>query len=453
MSQQPASDTKRFFVGVSGEQQGPFSEEEIWAKLSAGEINEGTPLWYEGLPDWQTVGAVAPFNDKPGQTAKPAAARVRATITPRPRKEGDELAPTFADGSDTSPVFNRKEATFSRRDFVQAYGKYLLILGIVLLFSGALYYIFVAGGDLLEQVQLATTPKKFPAPPDSRETKVSRALSELLLNPSVSLETLKAAVKENSTDEVGKKALEGLLDYYNSRAPQEAGQLLLEHGRPEEAVKYFLVEPPNYAEAARAYSKAAEIAKEPSKQKQFYLEEIRLLLGPANNREVALAKLQEFSKRFPNEPHPYQYYLKTTEQKIQDLFARISFHFVQSLLSLLDTEFKQTKLASRPRVEIRKEPSGKYRLVGSYLGDVVLVRDKLSNIKFQFWLVREQWVLVETNLTEERQKSASLTKQKHLNDVMSANEMLQYLETVFKTQFPKSGLHEKPVAVATPKPE
>ncbi len=59
-----------------------------------------------------------------------------------------------------------------------------------------------------------------------------------------------------------------------------------------------------------------------------------------------------------------------------------------------------------------------------------------------FWLVNEQWFIVDTNLTKERARFAKEEQKKHESTVVTASEMLQGLETLFKTQFPGKGLHE-----------
>jgi len=439
---QAATDEKKFYLGIGGKQEGPFSESEIWAKIKSGEIPDTTPAWYDGLADWQPVNQVAPFNQPPPTvTSKPAVPR----IVPRKKKENSEedANPTFVDGSEADPVFNKKEAIFSRRSILEAYGKHMVLGLILTLFVGAVYYVFVAGEDIIEQVQNATKPRKPVAAPDTREARVGKALSELLLNPQGATATLRQAWVENPQDEIGKKAFATLLDFYANRSPHEAGKLLMENKQPEEAAKYFLSEPPSYSEAAQAYGQAAEVTTDSAKKTAFYLDEIRLLLGPGNAKEQALEKLQAFEKRYPGVPHSFRYYLKTPNQKIQDIFERISFYFVQSLLGYLDTEFKQIKMVTRPKIEVRQEKD-RYRVTGSYTGEIILNRDRLSNIKLIFWLVKENWVLVETNLTEQREKWAKGEKQKHQAANLSADEMLTYLETIFRTQFPKIALHERP---------
>lgn len=439
----PAAEEKKYFIGVGGEQAGPFSENEIWAKVRAHEIPDTTPLWYEGLPDWQPLSQVAPFNGTP----PPEPVVKKPTVRPKKKSgedDGEPSAATFAEEGDTSPVFDKKAGIFSKRSFVEAYGKYLVIGCILSLFGGAVYYIFVAGDQLMETVQNVTQPKKPSPPPETRESKVSKALSELLLSPSASLQILEAAWKEKPDDETGKQAFSAMVDYYSTHAPAEAGRLLMADKKPLEALKFYLADPPNYEAAARAYSAAAEMETDAGKQRDQLMEEIKILIGPGNNRELALTKLQAFDKKYPGTPHPFKYYLKPSEQKIQDIFDRISFYFVQSLLSYLDTEFKQVKLVTRPKVEVRREPDGRYRISGSYQGDVVLNRDRLTDIKLVFWSVKEQWALVETNITDERTKASKATRQKLETTSLSADEMLTNLETTFRTQFPKSALHERP---------
>lgn len=453
---QPAKDEKRYFLGIGGEQAGPFSEDEIWQKIRAQEIPNTTPIWYEGLPEWQPLMQVSPFNQDPPAAAAPAAVKPSISVRAPKKKSAEdgeeEDGPTFAEG-ETGPVFNPKQGTFSRRSIIEKFGKQMVIGLVVALFGAAGYYVFVSGGEILEQVQNATQPKKPPPLAETRETKARKALSELLLSPQSSTEVLRTAWREKPDDEVGKDSFNALLDFYSSRAPQEAGRLLMEAKRPDEAVKFFLVDPPNYVEAAQAYAAASAAATDAEKKKTFALEEIAILIGPGNSREQALKRLQEFEKTHPGSNHPFRYYLKTPDQKIQDIFERISFYFVQSLMALLETEFKQMKLTARPRVEIRREPDGKYRIAAHYSGDVLLSRDKLPGIKLQFWMVKEQWLMVETNLTEERQKWARGEKAKYSSATLTSTDMLAYLETIFHTQFPRYGLHEKPSEARRSTPE
>lgn len=441
----PAAEEKKYFLGIGGQQAGPFSEVEVWEKVKSGEVPDTTPIWYEGLPDWQPLAQVAPFNGSPPAVA-PAVVK-KPTVKPKKRSQDGEEEPTaatFADSADTAPVFGKKEAIFSKRSFVEAYGKMMVIGFVLILFGGAIYYIFVAGDQIMETVQQAANPKKPPPPPETRETKVGKALSELLLNPSQALPILEASWKEKPDDAMGKQAFQAMLDYYANRSPADAGRLLMENKQPLDALKFFLGETPNYDGAARAYAAASAQATDPAKQKEYAMEEIKILIGPGNNREQALAKLQAFEKKFPGSQHPFRYYLKPADQKVNDIFERISFYFVQSLLGYLDTEFKQIKLVSRPKIEVRKESNGKYRISGSYQGDIVLNRDRLNNIKLVFWLVKEQWVLVDTNITDERAKAAKTARTKYEGTSLTVDEMLSALETVFKTQFPRSALHEKP---------
>lgn len=41
-----------FYITRNGERQGPFSAEEVQARVAAGVVQEGDWVWHEGLPDW-----------------------------------------------------------------------------------------------------------------------------------------------------------------------------------------------------------------------------------------------------------------------------------------------------------------------------------------------------------------------------------------------------------------
>ena len=96
----------------------------------------------------------------------------------------------------------------------------------------------------------------------------------------------------------------------------------------------------------------------------------------------------------------------------------------------------------RPLVELQKNNEGKYRIVGTYKGEVSLDRDQLTDINLTFWFWKEAWYLINTNLTRERASFAEDTRKKHTGDIFAPDELIIYLEQLFKTQFPKADLHE-----------
>ena len=172
------------------------------------------------------------------------------------------------------------------------------------------------------------------------------------------------------------------------------------------------------------------------------IQDIELLLGPLSNPSLAVDRVHQLEKDFPNQPNPYRYYLKPDDEKISDLFSRISFHFVQSLLLYLEGEFPQMKLVDRPLVEVTKDKEERYRIVGKYKGDIVLKRDRLKNISFVFWLFNETWYLIDTDITTERKGFAQKERSHLKTKTFSAQMILEYLQNVFQQKFPKNRLHE-----------
>src|SRR5262249_2413174 len=97
----------------------------------------------------------------------------------------------------------------------------------------------------------------------------------------------------------------------------------------------------------------------------------------------------------------------------------------------------------RPVVEVVKEKEGGYRIVGRYRGDVVFNRDRMSNVSFTFWGSGESWVLVDTNLTEERRRFAAAERERQKKKAMSGEMLLDYLQGIFHQKFPKAAFHEQ----------
>mgnify|MGYP003352724480 CR=1 FL=1 len=56
-----AANQVQYFLGIEGEQKGPFSHSEIFQMLSAGEINDETQIWTSGMADWVSVGSLDLF--------------------------------------------------------------------------------------------------------------------------------------------------------------------------------------------------------------------------------------------------------------------------------------------------------------------------------------------------------------------------------------------------------
>jgi len=477
-----ASQSTQFFLGVGGNQTGPFTEEEVKEQIRQKVVPSDALVWYEGLPDWQPISSIEYFAEDFGGSAPEP--RAKASTTPggfKPLDEEPESADTGGDDDGPAPIqtgAKRKKArgkgaagdysTFASGDRVATVfsdegafsgsGKKtnkvgLLFMLLVVSVGGGGFYLHSTGQLLpmlgMEEPAAFVPPKATPgaaataaAEKGNREARARRALSELLLKSDESIRILTEVARENPDDGIGNEAIRSLVDYFKQRKRMgDAGRLLMETKRPKEAAEFFLAEPPSYEEAEPALFAAYATTTEPSRR-EFLVKDINLLLGPLKNLALATERIKLLEKDFPRERHPFGYYLKTPDQKIADLFQRISFHFVQSLLAHLMSEMPQINFVSRPLVEIKKDKKGGYRVVGSYKGDINLSQDNLKGIRFTFWLFNEQWAVVDTNLTIERERFSRQERKRREGEVLPADKMLSYMEETFKTLFPSSALHE-----------
>jgi hypothetical protein len=500
MAEPASTDAQRYFVGVGGEQTGPYSEAEIIGKIRRGEIPTDSLVWFEGLTEWQAIQSIPAFgnafSDEPqtqsgmaelptnvvGQDPPPPTSNVgfkplggsaqsvseqpAAATGPTPTpvvasaslanfgqnkiggSPGQPEVSTFADGR-AEPVFSHAEAVFAAplSDRIRK----PLVLGALALAAAAGGYFYMGGEDTSLKVKEGAVPKIVGAVAEqrAREKALTDAQSQLLVSPQASIAAMKKIAQDKADDTAGKQAIEAIVQYYRMRQPAEAGRFLMSVKRPSEAVEYFLREPVIAEEAEQALSSAIAVETDPQKKKSFLISDIELLLGPLSKRDLAVARIREFIREFPSEPNPYAYYLKTTEEKLRDIFGRVAFVYTKTLSGYIDSELSQVNLVKKPEVELRKEKSGKYRLTASYKGEVHLKQDRLNNIAFEFWYVANHWELVSTNLTDERAKWTRARKEKFSAADLSDNEMLVQLEQDFRTQFPKIGLHEDPPPVET----
>lgn len=446
MSVSDSTENRGYFLGIEGEQLGPLSEKEVLDKINQGQVPPQTLIWWDGQSDWQPISEIPGFKNhfeslKESPPPSPIAPTPSIPLTPAP---ADELFASFS-ASDTpsKPVFSASEGNFPRPSFLKTRAKLM----------GGIF----AGLCLLTWAFISFTSA--PPPPKKtikklskdqllaeRRAKVSKSVSELLLKPDQATQTLQEVVRQDSKDEPGTEAVTALLDYYRQNQKyQQAGDLLLELKRPNEAARFFLIDPTLSEKAETALFQAYQVT-QGKEQADYLIQDIKLLLSPLKNTALAVERIQLFEKTFPALTHPYSYYLLPTDQRIQNIFNRLSFHFVQELMKHMTSEFPQVTLVNRPLIEVKRNASGEYRIIARYQGDVLLSNDRLRNIYFIFWLVDGQWVLVDTNLTRERQRFAAITREKYNASVMAPERMLQYLETEFQTQFPNKGLHEMPTS-------
>jgi hypothetical protein len=424
---------KKYFLGIGGEQSGPFTEAEVNGKISSGEAKADTLIWYEGLGEWQRVDAIAFFQSafKKGKTSS------GVTLSKSPSTS----APT-PEGSDSDvqlrPVFSSQEAVFYKR---QGPKPIVLVAAAAALFlgGGLLWYLDSDSDDSIQVGEVA-----YKKDLTTRPARLRKAESDYLLNPVVVPDDFLKLVTENSKDDVGSKAAAALENIYKKKnRPRELAELYIKLGRFAEAVSP-LVESKAYAEANQAATQAYTVSSEKSVRYKMLVTSIELLTTQLLDLPQALPKIAQLEKEFPGEPNPFSYYLLSDEKKMADLFNRTSYFFVESLLAHLKAEFPEVKLAGRPLVSIVREPGAHYRIAGSYKGEVQLKLDKLRNIRFEYWMVGADWYLVSTNITSARGEWARGNRGKYLSQTQSSQGMLSYLEGIMRAQFPGLGLHKKP---------
>ena len=463
MSQQGSSGAQQYFLGMGGEQTGPFAEVALVQKIQSGQVASDALIWYEGLPEWQPIKSVPALRDaftgdgsaaagalpSPGVGGfKPHAVANTQAYVPsknpvREAPDGEKISTFANDAKGAEPVFDSKEAIFSQSPFIKYRAMFIVggLVGVLGLGVGG-FYLF----SMLTDAPLVTKKTAVNAAP-APDLDLRKALSELLINPGPSLETLSQIAREHAADDMGKQALEAALEYYRNHAPSDAGRLLVAVKKSAEAVPYFLMDPPSYAEAEQAAFAASSGTTDLAKKKQFLLQDIQLLLGQVNNVKLATERLKLFEKTFPGESHRYAYYLKTTDERIKNIFDRIAFYFLGTLQSYLHSELPQINFMKSPLVELKKDKLGRYRVTANYVGEVLLNNDRLTKIRFTFWLSTDRWHIIDTNITSERKVTSTAERDRMKDGSLSGDEMIAYLEQIFKTQNPKTPLHEKPAIV------
>ncbi len=431
--------SKLYYLGIDGEQVGPFSEQEVLEKMRVNEVKGEDMVWWEGQENWVPLNTTAVFKveeaPKKAERKRPQIGGDVASVLGG--KSSLEAHPTFATTPDTEPVF--KMSQVSTLPFVK-YRIRFIITGVAILIVASLAQFYFSSTSLTEKAQKLKLSKK--RSEGDRQAVFSKALSTLMTNSQESVTELEGLIKESPGDSISVQAVDQLLTFYRTmQRYREAGELLMRRNRPAEAARYFALDPSLTAEIERSTWDAYKQTKG-EERKNFLLQNIQILVGPFQNIPLAIERIKIFETEFPNQRHPYSYYLKSSDEKIADLFSRTSFYFVQNLISYLNTELPQLKLDGRPLVEIKKSRAGSYKIVGNYKGSVQLNQDKLSDIYFVFWFVSEQWHIVDTNITKERRQYAQNERAKLDPQVLSELAMLQYMEGVFKAQFPKVLLHE-----------
>lgn len=446
MSEENQGTPTAFYLGVEGEQSGPFSQEDLVDKIRLGLIAPESLVWWEGQRDWTPISRCALFsglfqNQTPEKKLSTHNPKLSVALSaPGSAPQTGWSATYLSKGAPLEPVYNSDQSTFETPSLLN---KKVFYSGI-----GLLSVIFLIWGYLeFSGRPKGSSPKKGPAKISQKEIrrrKLSEATSSLLLKPEQSISSLQEIVEQNVTDAEGQEAAEVLLNYFRqNKLVEPAADLLLKLDRPDEAAKLLLAEPQWAPKAEKALFQAFK--KNSGKISADYLiDDINLILKNLNDPELAKERILLFEKTFPGLNHPFSYYLQNQDQKIKSLFTRISFRLVDSLKAHLSEEFPQLTLAARPVVEIKRTSSGALRVVGRYSGDLILKTDKLRGIYFLYWLVDGQWLLVDTNLTLDRQNFAQATRRKYENSVLAPSQMLSFLENEFKKTYPNQSLHETP---------
>jgi len=435
-----------FFLGIEGEQSGPFSKEDLTSRIKSGLVSPESLIWWEGEPDWVQISNCSFFsplfqNQSPEEMQSPSPPKLSLALSHSDSNPIKRWSATYLPkGEPLAPVYNSAQSTFEAPSILNKKMVYLGITGLSVTF---LIWGFLEFTGPNKGAARKKTPLKI-SQQEVRRRKLSEATSSLLLKPEQSVSTLQEIVQQNLNDAEGQEAAEVLLNYFcQNKLIERAAELLMKLDRPDEAAKLLLSETKWAPQAEKALFLAFK--KNTGKiSADFLIEDINLILKSLNDNELAKERILLFEKTFPGLNHPFSYYLQNQDQKIKSLFTRISFKLVDNLAAHLFEEFPQLSLASRPIVEVKRTSAGSLRIVGRYSGDLLLKTDRLKGVYFLYWLVDGQWLLVDTNLTSDRQNFAAATRKKYESSVLSSSQMLTFLENEFKKTYPNQALHETP---------
>lgn len=59
----PSMPSTQYYLGVNGQQQGPFDFESVKSMITSHQIDENILIWKRGMANWQKIGTVSEFND------------------------------------------------------------------------------------------------------------------------------------------------------------------------------------------------------------------------------------------------------------------------------------------------------------------------------------------------------------------------------------------------------
>ncbi|MSP18630.1 MAG: DUF4339 domain-containing protein [Bdellovibrionales bacterium] len=432
-----------YFIGIEGEQKGPFSFGDIQGMISRGEINSKTPIWHSELSEWECVEGLKEFISETLEDKIAPNLNSPMQLETKNRKQFSAANNPLKNKTSTEP--DPCETIFSGKIDLERTSENKTLKGWVII--GGVIVCLMAGAAFNVLTQTAppeAVSKKTVKLSASQQRGLSLSQAQIKFNkePESGIPELITILKVNSTDNVGLEALETLLSHYRQKEmASESGKILMIAKRPLEALVYFLQEPRDLVGAETAYEEAANMAKG-NERKELILKQIAMLLGSVGGMERATNLIKLLDQEYPGTQHPYQYYLKSTEAKIADIFARTAFHYSDTLGEFLVSNLSQVSLVEKPLLRVTKDKLGSYQISATYKGPVNFHNDRIPNVFFVFWLSNEQWLIVDTNLTKERTAAAKEARKNHLTDGLTANEILQGLESLFKTQFPGKGLHE-----------
>lgn len=446
-----SSNKTAYFLGLDGEQTGPYSFDDVASQISQGKMNPETLIWWEGQSDWQIISTTPPFQAEfqrvvvsPPQTTPPV-------FVPSPNLKASSKASWLAtyakQGTIPIPVYTKKDVSFGQTVVIPLKWS-IAVMGVGVI------------GLLIWGVLSFLTPKQADKPPVSRASQkqktllarqkdFSEASSGLVLEPTKSVQTLNRLIDENPSDDISKQAIEILFSQYEKTSDHAAaGQLYLKLKNPLKASEAFLKDSQLASQGEKALFQAYEAATGKTKA-DLLLKDIQVLIKPLQNISLAKERIILFEKTFPALSHPYSYYQLNAPEKINQLFPKLSATFGQMLEDHIREQFPQLEMLGKPKVEVKKDASNGWRLIGSYRGDISLRNDRLKNIYFIYWLLDNQWILVDTNLTPERSKFAAQARRRYQGSVYTPETLLATLEAVFKQQFPSLSLHESSKALSS----
>lgn len=158
------SQSRQYFLGVGGEQTGPYSEQDVLDKIMQRSISADALVWFEGLPDWQPVNSIElfqrAFSDVEKTLGTSAAQEPPRTMEDSPPAHVPSAQDSMGGGGDLGmddgspslmssnvtmkPIFSEAEAAFKSDEGKSSLGSRMvvMVLGIVLVGGGTDWLFF-----------------------------------------------------------------------------------------------------------------------------------------------------------------------------------------------------------------------------------------------------------------------------------------------------------------------